>query len=54
MTDRRKRILINDKQLSFWTWDKEWTKKDRGELVKEYLIIRDKMPELFPTGTPKY
>lgn len=52
-TDQRKRIMVNEEQLTFWTWDYKWLGKSREDYVAEYLELRKNLPELFTRKTPE-
>lgn len=45
-TDSRGRMLILDRQIALWTWDKTWVNRTKEDYVQEYLAIIRKYPEL--------
>lgn len=45
-TDGRGRLLIGHQQVTLWTWNKKWVKRDREEYIDEYFEILKHFPEL--------
>lgn len=49
-TDSRGRVSMDSGQVTFYTFDKAWTKRSSEEIRREYMKICGAYPELQPSG----